>query len=65
MTLAAAKLAFPADHDVVVPLFQLQWSTRAVLAGLASRYGPRALQVVAPRAAATAVERAAEQEGWD
>lgn len=64
-SLATTRLAFPSDCDVVVPLFQRQWSTRAVLEGLAKRYAPRTIHVIAPAAAAEQIEAAAAAECWE
>lgn len=63
--LADQPLAFPAGCDVVVPLFQLQWSTRAVLEGVVRRYGPRNLYVITPETNAGVLNSTAEREGWD
>ncbi|MEM6392485.1 MAG: hypothetical protein AAF797_06900 [Planctomycetota bacterium] len=63
-SLAETKLSFPKGADVVVPLFKLQWSTRAVFEGVAARYGPRTLHVIAPPGTAAEVEAAADAEQW-
>ncbi|MEM7812494.1 MAG: hypothetical protein AAF532_13545 [Planctomycetota bacterium] len=63
--LAADRPGFPAGRDIVVPLFRLQWSTRAVFEGLVARYGPRRLHVVAPPVVAEQLRRAADAEGWE
>ena len=34
--------------DIVIPLYQIRWNTRAVLEGLTTHYQPRAIHVVAP-----------------
>ena len=34
--------------DIVIPLYQVRWNTRAVLKGLTIHYQPRAIHVIAP-----------------
>ncbi|MEM6458242.1 MAG: DUF6492 family protein [Planctomycetota bacterium] len=53
------------QHDVVIPLFNLAWSTRAVYEGVARHYAPRKFLVIAPREVAAALTAAVEDEGWD
>lgn len=57
-------MAFPEGHDVVVPLFRMQWSTRAVFEGVCARYAPRNLHVVAPPGEVADLLRAVADEGW-
>ncbi len=42
----------PEIFDIVIPLYQVRWNTRAVLEGLSDRYQPRSIHVVAPAAQA-------------
>jgi hypothetical protein len=36
------------EFDMVVPLYQVRWNTRAVLEGLTTHYAPRAIHVITP-----------------
>ena len=46
--------------DIVIPLYQVRWNTRAVLEGLTARYQPRAIHVVAPAAQARSLAEMAQ-----
>jgi hypothetical protein len=51
-----------APFDIVIPLFQPRWNTRAVLEGLTQHYAPRCIHIIAP--AATAKTLAAISQNW-
>lgn len=63
-SVAAGPLPFPDGCDIVLPLFDLQWSTRAVLEGLFARYTPRAVYVITPEANREALLHASTAEAW-
>ncbi|MEO1235974.1 MAG: DUF6492 family protein [Planctomycetota bacterium] len=52
------------QDDIVIPLFRLQWSTRAVYEGVCQHYAPARLHVIAPAETAAALTRAADRERW-
>lgn len=43
------------SFDIVIPLFQPRWNTRAVLEGLTTHYAPRSLHIVTPEAQVSAL----------
>ncbi len=43
-----SKFMFREVFDIVIPLYQIRWNTRAVLEGLTTHYQPRAIYVIAP-----------------
>ncbi|MEM9512778.1 MAG: DUF6492 family protein, partial [Cyanobacteria bacterium P01_E01_bin.48] len=47
--------------DVVIPLYQVRWNTRAVLEGLTTHYSPRAIHVIAPERQARSLDRMSKQ----
>ena len=49
--------------DIVIPLYQVRWNTRAVLEGLTERYKPRAIHVIAPATQAQSLTEMAK--AWD
>lgn len=51
MTLSAA-------FDIVIPLYEVRWNTRAVLEGLTTHYQPRDIHVVAPAPTARTLQAA-------
>ncbi|MEM6504016.1 MAG: DUF6492 family protein [Planctomycetota bacterium] len=52
------------QDDIVIPLFHLQWSTRAVYEGVSEHYAPARLHVIAPAETAEALTKAVDEEGW-
>ncbi len=53
------------NDDLVIPLFRLQWSTRAVYEGVARQVDPRHLHIIAPAQTAEQLTAAVAEEGWD
>ncbi|MGD1920880.1 MAG: hypothetical protein ACFCAD_19560, partial [Pleurocapsa sp.] len=49
--------------DIVIPLYQVRWNTRAVLEGLTTHYQPRAIHVVAPGLQARSLREMSRE--WD
>ena len=47
--------------DIVIPLYQIRWNTRAVLEGLTTHYQPRAIHVIAPVSQARSLAEMAEE----
>jgi len=47
--------------DIVIPLYQVRWNTRAVLEGLSFHYQPRTIHVVAPAAQAISLKDMAQE----
>ena len=49
--------------DIVIPLYQVRWNTRAVLEGLTTHYQPRSIHVIAPGAQARSLQKMSQD--WD
>ena len=47
--------------DIVIPLYQVRWNTRAVLEGLTAHYKPRAIHVIAPGIQARSLAEMAQE----
>ncbi len=47
--------------DIVIPLFQIRWSTQAVLEGLTQHYQPRAIHIITPAPQVTPLRELAQQ----